>query len=152
MKKVNVTVWNEIEGPKGPYPNGIHQVIADFLIASGEFNKVRIALRTQPEHGLTEEVLNDTDVLIWWGHTYHGAVDDAIVERVHQRVMAGMGLIPLHSSHASKIFAKLMGTKTWEIRWRESGELERVWAIEHNHPITQGVPEYFDIPNRLELH
>ena len=146
MRKINVTVWDETEGPLGPYPNGIYQAIADFLTASGEFAEVRIALQPHPEHGLTEELLSDTDVLIWWGHCHHASVDDAIVERVRKRVMAGMGLLVLHSGHASKIFSRLMGTDTGKLRWREADELERVWKIEHNHPITIGVPEYFDIP------
>ena len=146
MKKINVTVWDETEGPIGPYPGGIYQAIADFLEESGEFGKIRTATQPQPEHGLTEDVLNDTDVLIWWAHIHHGSVDDAIVDRVWRRVMDGMGIILLHSAHAAKIFVKLVGTQTGMLRWREAGELERVWKIEHNHPITAGIPEYFDIP------
>ena len=146
MKKINVTVWDEAEGPIGPYPNGIYSAIADFLVKSGQFGHVRTAILPQPQHGLTDDVLADTDVLIWWGHCHHGKVDDAIVAKVHARVLDGMGLLVLHSGHASKIFAKLMGTKTGNLRWRESDDFERVWKIESNHPITQGIPEYFDIP------
>ena len=146
MKKINITVWDETEGPIGPYPNGIYRAIADFLEKSGEFGTVRTALQPQPEHGLTQDILDDTDVLIWWAHGHHHHVDDAIVARVHQRVMNGMGLILLHSAHASKIFAKLAGTNTRQLRWRDKGELERVWVIEKNHPITTGLPEYFDVP------
>ena len=146
MKKINVTVWDETEGPLGPYPNGIYQAIADFLIESGEFGEVRTATQPQPEHGLTDEVLESTDVLVWWSHLHHDGVDDAIVEKVRKRVMNGMGLLVLHSSHASKIFARLIGTDPGVLRWRENDELERVWIIEANHPITLGLPEYFDIP------
>jgi len=146
MGKINVTVWDETQGPIGPYPNGIYQAIADFLTKTGQFGNVRTATQPQPEHGLTTEVLANTDVLIWWGHCHHGEVEDAIVDRVYKRVMEGMGLIVLHSAHASKIFAKLMGTDTGVLRWREADELERVWKIEANHPITAGVPEYFNIP------
>jgi len=146
MKKINITVWDETQGPLGPYPNGIYQAIADFLAETGQFGIIRTATQPELEHGLTEEVLADTDVLIWWGHCYHGTVDDAIVERVRKRVMEGMGLLVLHSAHASKIFARLMGTDTGVLRWREADELERVWKIEANHPITAGLPDYFDIP------
>jgi len=146
MRKINITVWDEAEGPIGPYPNGIYQAIADTLEASGEFGKVRTALQPQPEHGLTQDVLDNTDVLIWWAHMHHQQVDDAIVERVWQRVNDGMGLILLHSAHASKIFSRLVGTRTGNLRWRENEEMERVWTIEQNHPITTGLPEYFDIP------
>ena len=146
MGKINVTVWDETQGPLGPYPKGIYQAIADFLVESGEFGKVRTATQPEPEHGLTEEVLANTDVLIWWGHCHHDDVDDAIVERVRKRVLEGMGLIVLHSGHASKIFSRLLGTDTLGLRWREDGELERVWKIESNHPITTGLPDYFDVP------
>jgi len=146
MQKLNVTVWNEREEAIGPYKDGIHNALADFLKQSGEFGTVRTAILPQPEHGLTEEVLNNTDVLLWWGHTFHGDVKDEIVERVHKRVLEGMGLLVLHSGHASKIFSKLMGTDTEGLRWREAGELERVWTIEPSHPIAKGIPEYFNIP------
>ena len=146
MKKISVTIWDEREGPNGTYPNGIYEALAGFLRESGEFGEVRIALQPHPEHGLTQDVLNDTDVLVWWAHYLHHEVDDAIVERVWRRVLDGMGLILLHSAHGAKIFTKLAGTDTSVLRWRENRELERVWTIDRAHPITAGLPEYFDIP------
>jgi len=147
MEKLRVTVWNESDQPFEPYPQGINRAIADFLRNSGEFSMVREVLQSQPEHGLTEEVLADTDVLIYWAHMYHHEMDDSIVERLRHRVLNGMGLILLHSAHASKIFSRLMGTETGRLRWREIGELEKVWCIEPYHPIAQGVPECINIPN-----
>jgi len=146
MKKINVTVWDETQGPIGPYSNGIYQAIADFLVESGQFGKVRTATQPEPEHGLTMEVLADTDVLIYWAHNHHGTVEDEIVERIRKRVNEGMGLLILHSAHGSKIFAKLLGTDALHLRWREASEVERVWKIESNHPITAGLPDYFEIP------
>ena len=146
MRKLNVTVWDETEGPLGPYPNGIYKAIADFLEASGEFGRVYTAAQPQPEHGLTDELLENTDVLVWWSHLYHGDVDDTVVEKVRKRVMDGMGLLVLHSSHAAKIFCRLLGTDPGVLSWREDDEMERVWVIDANHPITHGLPEYFDIP------
>jgi trehalose utilization protein len=150
-KRINVTVWDETEGAIGPYPQGIHNAIADFLRGCGIFGEVRVALQPQPDHGLTDEVLNGTDVLVYWAHCYHHMVDDDIVERIRQRVLNGMGLILLHSAHASKIFNRLVGADPWKLRWREVGELERVWRIEPAHPICAGVPEYIDIP-RSEMY
>ena len=147
-----VLVWNEgLHEKKDPkvqevYPEGIHGAIAGFLKQQADFT-VKTATLDMPEHGLTEEALAETDVLIWWGHCHHHNVQDEIVDRVHKRVNDGMGLLVLHSAHASKIFAKLMGTNTWELRWREASELERVWTVDHSHPITKGIPEHFDIPN-----
>lgn len=147
---IRVTVWNEFQHEKehkavqDVYPDGIHKVIADGLRAHG-FDQVQTATLDEPEHGLTEEVLANTDVLTWWGHMAHGRVDDAIVDRVHQRVMEGMGLIVLHSGHHSKIFRKLMGTGC-SLRWREANDNERIWVIEPGHPIANGLGPYIDIP------
>jgi len=117
--------------------------IANYLRQQGL--EVRTATLDEPEHGLTEAVLAQTDVLTWWGHMAHGEVEDAVVDRVHQRVLAGMGLVVLHSGHFSKIFKRLMGT-TCDLKWREAGEKERIWVVEPGHPIAEGLGEYFEIP------
>ena len=145
-----VTVWNEYIHEKTHdevakvYPDGIHKAIARHLSAEGL--KVRTATLEEPEHGLTNEVLAQTDVLIWWGHMAHHDVSDEIVDRVYARVLDGMGLIVLHSGHLSKIFRKLMGT-SGNLKWREIGEKERIWVIEPGHPIAEGLGEYFEVPN-----
>lgn len=150
-KTINVTVWNENLHEKtdkkvaAVYPEGIHGAIADFLSKEPGFH-VKTATLDQPEHGLTEEVLASTDVLIWWAHMAHHKVEDEIVDRVYKRVMDGMGLIVLHSGHFCKIFRKLMGTSC-DLKWREIGEKERIWVIEPGHPIAEGLNEYFEIPN-----
>jgi trehalose utilization protein len=145
-----VTVWNEgrhektSEQVKAVYPNGIHGTLSTMLSKRGL--QVKTATLDEPEHGLTQEVLDQTDVLLWWGHMAHGDVKDEIVNRVHNRVLQGMGLIVLHSGHFSKIFQKLMGT-TCNLKWREIGEKERIWVIEPGHPIAAGLGEYFEIPH-----
>lgn len=145
---IRVTVWNEYsEGQqKGPvkevYPDGLHVEIADFLNKAG-FD-ARTAILTQPEHGLTEEALNNTDVLVWWGHCQHHLVTEDVANRVVAHVNRGMGIILLHSAHNSKPFKKLMGT-TCSLLWREAGEKERVWVVEKSHPIAKGLPESFVI-------
>src|SRR5690606_36533970 len=105
---------------------------------------IRTATLQQPEHGLTAEVLNETDVLIWWGHRAHGEVEDDIVARVHERVLQGMGLIVLHSAHFSKIFKRLMGTSC-DLKWRDIGDKERLWVVDPAHPIAAGINTYFEI-------
>ena len=148
---IRVTVWNEfrhevIPGkPQEIYPKGMHVAIADYLKKQPGL-EVRTATLDEPEHGLTDEVLANTDVLIWWGHMAHHDVQDEIVAKVKERVLNGMGLIVLHSGHFSKIFKALMGT-TCDLKWREVGEKERVWVIDHAHPITEGIPEYFELKN-----
>lgn len=151
MSAIRVTVWNEAlhekrnEKVSGIYPKGIHGTIVDFLNQQ-EGIVARPATLEEPEHGLTEQVLAETDVLTWWGHMGHGLVQDAIVDRVQTRVLEGMGLIVLHSGHHSKIFRRLMGTSC-NLKWREAGEKERLWVVEPKHPIAQGLPEYFEIPH-----
>jgi len=149
-KVIRVTVWNEylheVESPsiRAVYPQGIHGAIGEFLGKEADM-EVRYATLRQEEHGLTQDVLDQTDVLIWWGHMAHDQVGDEVVDRVHQRVLEGMGLIVLHSAHYAKIFRKLMGTSC-NLRWREAGEKERVWVLEEGHPIAQGLDHYFEIP------
>ena len=145
---ISVTVWNEGRHEKTNaqigklYPEGMHAVIAKYLKAQGM--EARTATLDDPEHGLTDDVLAKTDVLLWWGHMAHHEVKDAIVEKVYNRVLDGMGLICLHSAHFSKIFRKLMGT-TCNLKWREIGEKERLWVIEPGHPIAEGLGEYVEI-------
>lgn len=150
MDPIRVTVWNEYRHEKTHesvakvYPDGIHEAVAQPLREAG-FD-VKTATLDEPEHGLTEEVLAATDVLIWWGHMAHHEVEDKIVDRVHKRVLEGMGLIVLHSGHFSKIFQKLMGT-TCNLKWREIGEKERIYVVEPGHPIAQGLGEHFELPH-----
>lgn len=142
---MKVVVWNENAHEKDDprvtelYPGGLHGYIASFLKADDV--EVSTATLDDPDCGLTDEVLKETDVLIWWGHAVHDKVPDEVVERVHRYIMSGMGLIVLHSGHHSKIFKKINGT-TCNLKWRD-GARERIWTIKPNHPIAAGVPETF---------
>jgi trehalose utilization protein len=147
---LKVVVWNENRHEqidpevREVYPEGIHGTIASFL-GEAQFD-VSTATLDEPEHGLTDEVLNQTDVLIWWGHIAHHEVKDEVVERVKQRVLDGMGLIVLHSGHFSKLFKTLMGTSC-DLKWREASEKERIWIIDPSHPIVEGLGEYIELEN-----
>ncbi|MNI10978.1 Trehalose utilization [compost metagenome] len=151
MSKIKITVWNEYrherhnEEVKAIYPDGIHMAIANYLNTQEDM-EAATAVLDEAEHGLTEEVLEQTDVLLWWGHLAHNEVSDEVVERVRQKVLDGMGLIVLHSGHNSKIFEALMGTNTGALKWRDDGEKERIWVIEPGHPIAKGLGEYIEIP------
>lgn len=169
-RPLRVTVWNENRHENYPdsltaalYPTGMHGAIAEGLTELlGDGVTVRTATLDEPEHGLTSEVVAGTDVLLWWGHEAHPEVRDEIVERVHEAVLGGMGIIVLHSGHYSKIFRRLMGT-TCSLRWRNDGDREIVWTVDPTHPIAAGVPdplvieaqemygEFFDIPTPEEL-
>ena len=148
MSPLRVTVWHEYRHEKHDkhiaevYPEGIHGALAKGLAPYG-FD-IHTATLDEPEHGLTQEVLDNTDVLTWWGHMAHGEVCDEIVDRIQERVLKGMGLIVLHSGHLSKIFRRLMGTGCM-LRWREADEKERIWTVDPSHPICDGLPEYIEI-------
>jgi trehalose utilization protein len=170
VSALRIVVWNENihetrgdEGVRRHYPDGIHTVIADGLRAElGEQVEVSTTTLAEPEHGLTEEVLSSTDVLLWWGHIGHDQVQDVVVDRVHRHVLAGMGIIVLHSGHYSKIFRRLLGT-TASLKWRNARERELIWTVAPGHPIAEGIPnpviipeqemygEFFDIPTPDEL-
>lgn len=126
------------------YPEGMHTAIASALEEVPSIDAGTATLQ-EPDHGLGQSRLGETDVLLWWGHAAHGAVDDAVVERVVQAVWQGMGLVVLHSGHFSKVFKRLMGAPC-SLRWREAGELERVWAVNPAHPIAEGIPPYVEVP------
>ncbi|WP_037569170.1 ThuA domain-containing protein [Phaeacidiphilus oryzae] len=169
QRPIRVTVWGENrheqleEKVAKIYPHGMHAAVAEGITENlGRGARVRTATLDDPEHGLTEEVLAETDVLTWWGHAAHAEVADEVVERVHRHVLEGLGLVVLHSGHWSKLFMKLMGT-TCTLRWRSEHDRELVWTVDPTHPIARGIPhpmiieedemygEFFDIPAPDEL-
>lgn len=146
---VAVTVWNEYvheredEEVAEVYPDGIHETIADALAQRG--HETRTATLQEPEHGLTEEVLEETDVLLWWGHAAHDEVDDDVVDRVCDAVNDGLGLLVLHSAHYSKPFRRLLGTPC-TLNWRVDDERERLFAIDPDHEILDGIETPIVLP------
>lgn len=146
---LKAVVWGEnvhehtSEVVRGIYPDGMHSTIAAGLNEDPGISATTATLQ-DPEHGLTEARLAETDVLFWWGHAAHGDVADDVVERVVEAVWSGMGLVVLHSGHFSKPFKRLMGTSC-ALTWREAGERERIWVTAPNHPITAGLPPYFEL-------
>jgi trehalose utilization protein len=168
---IRVTVWNEYRQERSDapvravYPDGIHAAIAEGLrsaTGAGPALDVRTATLDEPSAGLPPAVLDATDVLTWWGHVAHDEVSDDVVDRVHARVLDGMGLVVLHSGHFSRIFKRLMGTSC-DLKWREDGRRERLWVVDPSHPIADGLGEslalaeeemygeHFDIPAPDEL-
>lgn len=148
---IHVTLWNEfVHERQNPavskiYPKGIHGALEEALAKHDDL-LIRTATLDEPEQGLPQAVLDETDVLLWWGHAAHDQVLDETVTRVQQRVLAGMGLIVLHSGHFSKIFKRLMGTSC-ALCWREAGERERVWVVSPRHPIAAGLGDCIEIEN-----
>jgi trehalose utilization protein len=170
VKKIRVLIWNENiherqqdSIPAKIYPEGMHGAIrAQLERELADQVEIRSATLGDPEHGLSQSVVDETDVILWWGHEAHPQVSDEVVNRVYDAVLGGLGLIVLHSGHYSKIFKNLMGT-TCSLRWRSEQDRELVWCVNPTHPIAKGIPdpiviptqemygEYFDIPTPDEL-
>lgn len=146
---IRISIYNEFlheqtdEKVRAVYPDGIHEAIASFLRADDVTVKC-FTLETVGD--ITDEVLDNTDVMIWWGHMRHEQVPDEVAVRVRDAVQKGMGIIFLHSAHFSKPFRLLMGTPC-NLTWREDGDMERVWNAMPSHPIAQGIGRYFELPN-----
>ena len=147
---IRVTVWNEgihektSEEVRAVYPDGLAAPIAAHLRQQPGIASVHISQLDDEGQGLTDDILNNTDVMTWWGHQAHDKVTDENAAKVQKRVNEGMGLIVLHSGHLSKPFTRLMGTSCM-LKWREIGELERLWVVDPAHPIVDGLPDYFEL-------
>ena len=144
---IRVTIWNEFrhektkEKVKALYPNGLHATIKEYLDTDEEL-EVRLAALDDEDQGLPDDVLNNTDVLLWWGHMAHKEVDDELVEKIRVRVYTGkMGFIALHSGHHSKPFKRILGT-TGNLQWGRN-QKEIVWNLMPTHPIAAGIPDHF---------
>lgn len=147
--KIRVTAWNEYRHEKhndyvkSIYPDGIHGLIKQFLETNDDI-EVTLAALDDPDNGLPDEVLNNTDVLIWWGHMAHHEVPDDLVERIRHRVYTkGMGLVVLHSGHHSKVFRNVVGTNG-NLSWGRD-QKEVVWNLLPSHPIAAGIPDHFTL-------
>lgn len=148
-RKIRVTIWNEFRHEKTDahvkelYPDGLHAYIKNFLEATGDI-EVTLAALDDPEQGLPQELIDNTDVLMWWGHMFHGEVTDETVNKVKKAVFAGMGFIPMHSAHQSKPFQAILGTEG-NLQW---GDVRRevVWNMLPEHPIAAGIPKNFVLP------
>jgi trehalose utilization protein len=139
----------------------MHETIAAFLREDSTI-EVRTAILDQPSCGLSDEILDTTDVMVWWGHMRHGDVADEIAEKVVRRVWDGMGFIALHSSHFAKPFRRLMGTECF-LQWRVADDSEKLWVVDPSHPIAAGIDakieldqaemygEWFQIPAPDEI-
>jgi trehalose utilization protein len=154
---LRVTVWNEWRHERRDprvadrYPDGIHAELAAALRErSPEPVDVRCATLDERDQGLPASVLDATDVLVWWGHTAHDEVTDELAERVHDRVLRGMGFVSLHASALSKPTRRLLGTSC-VFRWREADDRELLWTIAPAHPIARDVPSVVVIP-RHEMY
>ena len=128
---------------KHAYPNGVMETLAKALRRNQDF-EITMTNMFMPEYGLSKELLDNTDVLIYWAHVLHDLLPDETALYIAQRVQAGMGFIPLHSAHISKPVRFILGT-SGTLRWR-NGDFCRIWTAAPSHPIAEGIPEYIELP------
>ncbi|GGA37183.1 ThuA domain-containing protein [Paenibacillus physcomitrellae] len=156
MNDIRITVFCEhhqdrYEPVKSVYPDGIHAAIAAAFAEEPGF-QITIATQDMPSHGLTNEVLECTDVLIWWSHIDNHLLDDTVANEVCRRVVRdGMGFIALHSASFSKPWQRMLGIEyeagEWgRFRTMPKGEKERLWVVAPGHPICEGLGDFIEIP------
>jgi len=147
--KRKVVVWSEGTACVDPSSKDVYPKDINFAIAEGlqpleaKGWEIVTASLNDPDQGISDDLLNSTDILIWWGHKKHGDVKDELVNRISARVIDGkMGFIGTHSCHFAKPFKKLMGTKC---SWREyvaDGTSAEIIVKEPDHPICKGVKSF----------
>ncbi|MEI7984938.1 MAG: ThuA domain-containing protein [Armatimonadota bacterium] len=146
--KVRVLVWDENPSHRSMeiYPDSLRTAIAAGLQERDTANEliVSTACLDDENQGVTQAVLDNTDVLIWWGHARHGEVKDEIAEMVKNQVhKKGMGFICLHSGHYSKTFKAVLNcTGHLFGGWREADDVETIQVCAPWHPIAEGVSNF----------
>ncbi len=138
--------WMDKEEFRDVYPERIENYLAGLYKGFG-YDVTLIVLDRDSDGGeLTDEILEETEVLVWWSHWYNKNLRDDVAFKVVSRVNRGMGFCVLHSAHHCKPFKYLMGTSC-NLSWHEVNERERVWCIDKGHPIARGIGDSFVIPH-----
>ena len=158
-QKIRVLIWSERTEPAEVYPEGINGVFVSFLKGEKDM-QAKAANLSDPEQGVSEETLANTDVLVWFGHRKHAEVSAESIDRVLRHVRErGMGYLPIHSSHYAKPFQKILeeiAAKRGKPldpaqkpgQWakvKNEGKPELIHVLTPNHPIAKGVKD-FTIP------
>src|SRR6266702_2839230 len=112
LHPIRVTVWDEQQPQQKPaYENFLGNAIADYLNQQNGFKATSVKLDSA-EQGLPNDLLNETDVLIWWGHVRNKDVKDELAKKIVERIKSGkLGLVSLHSAHWSKPFMFAMNER-----------------------------------------
>jgi len=147
-KTIRVLLWSEMTEPAAIYPHGINGALADALKKDATLS-VKTATITDPDLGVSDAALDETDVLIWFGHKRHADITPEAIARIVRHIKEkGMGYLPLHSSHFALPFKAILNeiqvTKdvgAWRNYINDGKPLEIVVA-DPNHPIAKGVKNF----------
>src|SRR5580658_117024 len=86
---IRVVVWDERqEAQKSAYGGFLGDTLAAALALQPDFSVKSVGLN-DPDQGLTDDILDQCDVLIWWGHQKHGEVTDEHVAGIIRRLKEG---------------------------------------------------------------
>ena len=146
-KTIHVVIWDEQQPrAKEAYENFIGNAIAYYLktLPNIEVKSVKL---DDPEQGITDDLLDHSDVIIWWGHVRHRDVKPDVGKRIVDRIVAGkLSLIALHSAHWSQPFVQAMYErekedvlKTIPEKDRATTKIEYVYAIPYT-PVKKDSP------------
>jgi trehalose utilization protein len=145
-KPIRVLVWDEQQPEqKKVYPDFLGNHLAGHLRKNPAL-KVTSANLNQPGQGLSREILDETDVLIWWGHVRHDEVPQETAQAIVDRVKEGrLSLIALHSAH-------------WALPFRTAMEERAIQDVVKMLPVGErdkAVPEFIQwrsnvMPSRSE--
>ncbi len=129
QKSIRVVVWDERQPKQRPtYANFLGNHIADNLGEQERFS-VRSVGMDDPQQGLPDELLDDCDVLIWWGHRRQGEISVETSHRIVERIKAGkLSLIVLHSAHWSTPFVVAMQERAKQDALAKLSAVERAKA------------------------
>ena len=109
---VSVTMRNEYirerteDDVDAVYPDGIHAPIRDAPEAVG--HGVRVAAYVEPDHSLTPETLDETEVLVHWEHRAYDHVSDDIVGQIYQEFHDKTRFVSCYPAYFSKRFERLI--------------------------------------------
>ena len=123
---INVVVWDERQPTqKQAYDDFLGNRIADHLRSEPGFSVKSVGI-DDPEQGLSSDVLEAAQVLVWWGHVRHKEIAPEAGRKIVGRIKAGtLGLIALHSAHWSTPFVEAMNERARidaRKHWGEGGD------------------------------
>ena len=106
---VRVVVWDERQKTEiKPYGGFLGDYLAAELAKRPGITTRSVGI-DDPEQGLSDEILDNADVLIWWGHIRHKEITTETARRILKRVRQGkLSLVVLHSALSSRPFIEAM--------------------------------------------
>ena len=112
---VRVVVWDEQQpAQKEVYTNFLGNQIASYLRTLPDLSVTSVNLN-DPDQGLSDAIITNCDVLVWWSHVKNKQVSTNKAAEIVGRIQQGkLSLITLHSALTSWPFIQAMNERTRE--------------------------------------